>query len=493
MTNTATVNEPDRRVLSALLLLAALLRLWHVDAPVIGAHAWRQADTAAVARNFLDDPRLLYPRVDWGGDGPGYVDMELPVYPYVTSLAYRVTGVQTWVARSISMLGSLIGLAFLYGLACRHVNARAAAWACFFYAILPMSVYFGRAIMPEGWLVGASIGTLYFLSRWADDRRGRDLVLTGCCLSLAILLKYPVYLGLPMVYLVCRKDGWRALGNWRLWLCAIIVLLPSVAWSLHAQHLRELSGIGFGVFSAGRFSNWSIVFTTDFLNEVVLAYVAEKHVTWAGFLLVMLGLFTRRQGDGERVFDYWAIAGVVYVLLVPWMHYVHEYYQVPIVPPLMVYMGKVIADWQRIGRATRVLAVAAVATVTVLAMGKTLRLGAAQDPASSPDVALAAAMQSHVARGDLVIAADNLEPTWLYLSNRKGWVRNPESLTLAATADLARRGARAVAGRHARWTSPAALQNLADLRTYGEVVYETESRFLIVLPRDVNDSSGDSE
>ena len=31
--------------------MAAALRLVHLHAPVLGVHSWRQADTAAIARN----------------------------------------------------------------------------------------------------------------------------------------------------------------------------------------------------------------------------------------------------------------------------------------------------------------------------------------------------------------------------------------------------------------------------------------------------------
>ena len=52
----------------SILALGAALRLYHVTAPFLDAHAWRQLDTAAMARNFYEGPFFpLDPMVDWGG------------------------------------------------------------------------------------------------------------------------------------------------------------------------------------------------------------------------------------------------------------------------------------------------------------------------------------------------------------------------------------------------------------------------------------------
>ena len=57
------------------LLTAIIPRLPYVPVPIVGWHAWRQADTAAIARNFYrDGMNLLYPAIDWSGAGPGYVE-----------------------------------------------------------------------------------------------------------------------------------------------------------------------------------------------------------------------------------------------------------------------------------------------------------------------------------------------------------------------------------------------------------------------------------
>ncbi|HEX9614212.1 MAG TPA: hypothetical protein VGA55_01830, partial [Bacteroidota bacterium] len=76
-----------------LLALALTVRLYNVEAPLIGAHSWRQTQTAMIARNFYENGHnFFYPQVDWGGSTPGYFESEFPIYAYVVSLVYQIAG-----------------------------------------------------------------------------------------------------------------------------------------------------------------------------------------------------------------------------------------------------------------------------------------------------------------------------------------------------------------------------------------------------------------
>ena len=82
-----------------ILALGAALRLYHVTAPFLDAHAWRQLDTAAMARNFYEGPFFpLDPRVDWGGRS-GYLEAEFPLVPAVIAVLYRLFGLHEILGR----------------------------------------------------------------------------------------------------------------------------------------------------------------------------------------------------------------------------------------------------------------------------------------------------------------------------------------------------------------------------------------------------------
>src|SRR5205809_6959308 len=89
----------------ALALLALALRCYGLTAPLLDYHSWRQADTAAIARNYgTSGYRLAYPQVDWGGQTPGYVESEFPLYSYTLALLYGIFGVYDWIGRLITAL-----------------------------------------------------------------------------------------------------------------------------------------------------------------------------------------------------------------------------------------------------------------------------------------------------------------------------------------------------------------------------------------------------
>ena len=118
-----------------ILILAAALRLVQIDASPVGRHAWRQCDTASVARNFHHNGyRLLYPQIDW--EVPGIVEMEFPLYPWTTSLLYRWLGESEAIARGLAILASLLTIGLLYLIVRRILGERAALWSAFLYAVL---------------------------------------------------------------------------------------------------------------------------------------------------------------------------------------------------------------------------------------------------------------------------------------------------------------------------------------------------------------------
>ena len=59
----------QRLILAFLLLFGFCARAATFKSPLLDHHSWRQADTAAIARNFAREQfNIFYPQVDWRGD-----------------------------------------------------------------------------------------------------------------------------------------------------------------------------------------------------------------------------------------------------------------------------------------------------------------------------------------------------------------------------------------------------------------------------------------
>ena len=75
-------------ILSIILVLGFILRLYKIDNPIADWHSWRQADTSSVSRNFVKNGiNMFYPEFDdissiqTGIDNPTGIRMvEFPVY-----------------------------------------------------------------------------------------------------------------------------------------------------------------------------------------------------------------------------------------------------------------------------------------------------------------------------------------------------------------------------------------------------------------------------
>ena len=101
------MGDRNRLALVLILALGAALRLFHLDAPFLDSHAWRQLDTAAMARNFYEGSFFPFdPQVDWGGKD-GYLEAEFPLVPAAIAVVYRVAGLHETLARLVIILTSL--------------------------------------------------------------------------------------------------------------------------------------------------------------------------------------------------------------------------------------------------------------------------------------------------------------------------------------------------------------------------------------------------
>src|SRR3989304_1883280 len=219
-----------------IIFLTIVTRVYHITFPVIGWHAWRQSDTATIARNFFYNGfNILYPQINFNGNGTGYVESEFHIYPFIVSLLYAVFGVEDMIGRIVSVIFSMFTVYGIYLLVKKIMNEDIALWSSFIYAILPLNIFYGRAFMPEAAMLMCSVYSIYFFSEWIDKENktltpnpsphgeGRnDKVISHISHSfslkqsnlvlikyfipawlftvLAILIKLPtLYLGLPLI------------------------------------------------------------------------------------------------------------------------------------------------------------------------------------------------------------------------------------------------------------------------------------------------------
>jgi 4-amino-4-deoxy-L-arabinose transferase-like glycosyltransferase len=434
----------------AICALSLGLRLIHLNLPLVDEQAWRQTDTAAVARNYFEEGfSFFYPRIDWRGATPGFVEMEFPLYPFLVACAYAILGgTHEWVGRLLSALLSTATIPLLYLLARDHYGQRVARMAAFIFAVAPLNVFFGRAFMPESMMLFFSVAAIYFFEHWLDGRQRRQFVVAAAATALAFLVKLPtLYLAMPLLFIAYDRFGVSLVRRSSLWLFSAIVLLPTFAWYAHAHNLFEETHLTFGIWSRYGYVKWGRIdhLITARFYLTMLERLGGMTFTPVGLALLVLGLLTRVRSRRDLTFHAWVLALVVYVLLVPEGNLTLNYYQLPFVPVGAIFIGKALDRILERGAATKRTAfrwvtpvAAAGALLSICGLG--YGYAAALFEPNPYDVALyeiGRRVDVVIPQGALVIVGDldddargaiyrSQNPALLYYCHRKGWQLLPE-------------------------------------------------------------------
>lgn len=412
-----------------LLFLTAYVRIYRIDFPIADWHSWRQADTAAVARNFIkSDFNLLYPQSDSllalndkGLENPNrYFINEFPLYNGIVALFYGVYGVNPAVARAVSIFFATTGALFLFLLARILLGNKVALLSLAYYALNPYNIYYGRTIMPDPTFVSLSIISLYWCVRYVDSRRFSEGILMAVTFALATLVKpYAVFMAIPILYWILVNHGFKALLKPRSYLLLFISLTPLILWRYHmylhpeGQFASRWLLNGDGIRFKGSFFRW-IIF--DRLNRLIFAT--------GGFVLFIVGLFKSYQTKKMSLIFVWALSVFLYITIFAKGNVNHDYYQLPIMPvgSILVAIGSI--TLVKMGRNTleklaNTLMVTALIVLS-LAFGwfevrdffninnpAIVRAGEKIDELTEPDA--------------LVVAPYQGDPAFLYQTNRYGW------------------------------------------------------------------------
>jgi hypothetical protein len=375
-------------ILLAIIFITVALRLYHLTFPVADWHSWRQSDTAAVARNFLRfgiDP--LHPRYDdlsniqSGKDNPqGWRMVEFPLYQAVgaaAKLCFPKIPLEVWL-RLVTIAASA-GTVVLLGLMAGLLPA-------FIFAVLPYSVYYGRTILPEPFMVFWAIFSLWLLKK-------NKILFAGIAAALALLTKpMAIFLLLPAIYMLCKKYNkfifyWTLaivpLLAWRKWIVQFPEGIPVSTWLLN----------GNGIRFKGAWFHW--LFATR-LGDLILGF-------W-GLIPFGLGL--------AGSFFFWVLGPLLYLIVFATGNVQHDYYQILIMPAVAVCVG--------VGLRRMPWYLATISFIFMLAFSWfTIRT---YYWINRPDIVEAGRMADSILPKDAkVIAPYNGDTTFLYQTQRQGW------------------------------------------------------------------------
>lgn len=332
--------EINSNALWIILLLATLIRAYHVDYPYIDFHGFRQSDTANVARGFYEHGfNILYPEAAEFGQGNGAYEMEFGLVPFLVALLYMPLGVHEWVAHSVAIAFSLGTIVFVYLIALNYFSRRTALLAAFFVTVMPLSVYFGRTMMPESAMLMFTVAGVYFASRYQSMRLSRYLILSAVFISLATLVKVTsLYVLLPVAMLIVGDGGWRRLlKNPFAWVGLGIVILPSLLWYGYAHFVvLKASGLGFEIWNFRVRSATPSTLLQPSLYVIVWDRLVNLIYSPVGLALAIIGLLTPAKKQADHLLPIWISAVFIYLFGTAGRLEDHNYYLLPMVPPAAI-------------------------------------------------------------------------------------------------------------------------------------------------------------
>ncbi|MEP7077410.1 MAG: glycosyltransferase family 39 protein [Chthoniobacterales bacterium] len=404
-------------LLVAIAVVAMGVRLIHIDQPFVDNWSWRQSDVAAIARNFEQNGfHFSRPQIDWAGNAEGYVGTEFPVLPFLAALSYKCIGVQEWIGRSQALVFFAASLPFFYLLVRDLFGRTAAVWSVFFLSFAPLSIVAGRAFMPDVPSLSLALVGMYFFQRSIRRDENASLWASAFLLSVSLLIKLPsAVIGAPLFYVAWRRFGFRLFREPRLWLFALIVLVPPAAWYWHAHQIADqfyphhfFGAGGVRIMSASWY--WKIA-----------AQTAGSTLTPVLLVLAVAGAWAMGRTSNALIFHWWFAAMLAFIFVVGWGNR-HQWYQLPLVPIAAIYAGFAAARWQQKFGSHR-LAAAASAVLIIVAFGASSFLAARPfyAPVARELRELGFELRAITPPDALVVAADNGDPTVFYYAERKGW------------------------------------------------------------------------
>lgn len=392
-------------ILSLIFIFGFVVRLYKIDNPVADWHSWRQADTAAVSRNFVTSGiNLLYPTYDdvssiqSGLDNPTGIRMvEFPVYNGLHALLFKTFGtfsLEVW-GRALTAIISIFTAFFMYLLGKKHYSTKVGLLASFFYLFIPFNIYFTRVILPDPLGIFFVVAGLYFFEK--------NVIVSAVFYALAFLQK--PYLGvylLPLLPEFLKKQNLKKtllflfisgfpFVVWRYWTGLHPEGIPFYKWAFNGDRIRFHPAF------------WRWIFG-ERIGILILG-------TW-GLVPFALGIIRKYK---DKLNLYLNLAALSYLVIVATANVRHDYYQIMIIPAiaLSLSLGSVYL-WKK----SKLVLIISILVMFLVSWEKVKPFYQVNHPEL---MEVGKVVDELLPKDAKIVAPYNGDTAFLYQTKRKGW------------------------------------------------------------------------
>lgn len=320
-------------LVAGVLLLALVTRLYHINGPLVDQMFVKQIFVANKARSIAGPPfdplANRFDFLDENGERLQLVE-EAPVYTGLVGMVYHYFGEKEWLGRIGSILASLLAIIAFKDLVEREFDRQLALVAALVFAVCPLFIFYGRAVMPDASMLAGMLGAACFYRRYLDSgARGWWLAALLSGAAGALFKYYGLMVLLPLADMIRRQNGWRACCRPRFLLLGAGMTLPVAAWTLgiFGRNPNPSHGGVYFIFQAPE------MLTQGVLYKRLFERFLWKDVGPIAMGLIALGAWaalTRRVRPHPAYA--WTVMGLLfYFLLGPKLDR-HDYYELMMLP-----------------------------------------------------------------------------------------------------------------------------------------------------------------
>lgn len=420
------MSKSTKIILILILILGLILRLYKVNIPLADHHSWRQADTAAVSRNFIKEGwNFLLPKIDnMTPLHPGIPNnerlflVEPPIYNSIIAGFYYFLGVDVQWARLVTILFSLGSIIFLYLISKTYFGEKVGLLSAFFFSVLPYNIFYSRVVLPEPMIIFFVLVMFYFCVKWLENSSPVSYLLFLLFSILSFSQKaFPLFFLLPIGYLFIKKFKLQIFKQWKLYLWAILSLLPLLLWRWWIGHFPEGIPANIWLLNQG-----DIRFKGAFFYWIFAKRIGELILGYWGLPFLILGLIVRPKKEGW-FFHLWLLALMIFVTIFAAGNVTHDYYQIPLISIFCIFMAKG-ANFLLFGKHDNLncslCALSFVLCTTFMIAFSWYHVRGFYNIQGGVDLA-GTAVNELTPKDSLVLTGDSNDATLLYNTNRWGW------------------------------------------------------------------------
>ncbi len=412
-------------LLGLILLFALVLRLYRVNNPVADWHAFRQADTASVTREYVKANKidLLRPRyqdlsnIQSGFDNlEGYRMVEFPFINGGLALILKTFKSLDLVlfSRLASVFISLLTIMVIYQLVKEISGQKTALLSALVYAVLPYSVFYSRAILPEPYFLFFSTFSIWQFYLFVKNRAWTAYFLSIIGLALAALLKpFVVFLAPVFLAIIWQFRQKKLFLDPRIYFLPFLAFAPMFIW-------REwIKNFPTGVpASDWLFNGNGIRLQPAWFRWLFYERLTKLFLGYFGVIFLLANLL--KKNKDMLIYGAWWLGVLIYFVVIATGNVQHDYYQNLILPIVAISVARgMIILLKKLNKKISL-------PITILLFGLSIFFASKQiagyfNVNNWEYLKAGTAVDQLVNKDALVIAPAMGDTQFLFQTNRRGW------------------------------------------------------------------------